>query len=69
MGKSVSVICDHCGRDLTTTGNSIDYRIAVLNQPIPVRGGGVVTNMMIYPKLEADAYFCGCECLKRWVTR
>lgn len=66
MPKTVNVKCDGCELDLTTTGNSIDYRIALLNQRIPSRGG-IVTDMMAYPVLPDDAYFCSQSCLRRWV--
>lgn len=63
--KAVEVTCDGCGRDLTTTGNSIDYRLALANERLPSRGG-CVTDMMIYPPIKRDAHFCGMACLKKW---
>jgi hypothetical protein len=65
MGKSVKIICDNCGRDLTITGNSIDYRLALMNQSIPSRGGAV-TDVMVYPPLDSDKYFCGWGCFCEW---
>jgi hypothetical protein len=59
--------CDQCGRDLTTTGNCVDYRLALLNERLPSRGP-VVTSMAIYPPIEADAYFCGVPCLAAWIA-
>ena len=66
MPKDIRIICDKCGKDLTTTGNSIDYRLALINQSIP-SWGGIVTDMMVYPPIETDAYFCGFRCLQEWV--
>ena len=67
MPKTVEIKCDQCGRDLSATENCVDYRLALLNQEIPSRGGAV-TSMMRYPPLDQDAYFCGTRCLKAWVS-
>ena len=68
MGKTTTVACDNCGRDLTVTGNAEAYRLALLNQHIPSRGG-FVTCMAEYPAIEADCYFCGIGCLSEWLAR
>lgn len=65
--KLVTVTCDNCGNDLTISGNSVDWRIALINEPIP-HSAGVVTDMMIYPHMKADAFFCGRSCLKQFVA-
>jgi hypothetical protein len=66
MPKVTEVLCDCCGRDLTTTGNSIDYRLCLANERVH-SGGGFVTDMMIYPKIKRDAYFCDISCLRKWM--
>jgi hypothetical protein len=66
--KTVTITCDTCERDITTTGNSVDYRLAVLSQSIPSRGG-IVTDMMIYPVLDRDYYFCSLNCFREWAKR
>jgi hypothetical protein len=63
--QKTEVVCDACGRDLTTTSNCEDWRIALINQSIPPMPG-IVTSMMIYPKLESDFHFCCWKCLKKW---
>lgn len=65
MPKTVEIKCDTCERDLTSTGNCEDYRIALLNQSISSRGG-LVTLMALWPALESDMYFCGEFCLLKW---
>lgn len=65
--KTVTITCDQCGKDLATTGNCVDYRIALKNESIPSWGGGAVTAMMIYPPLEQDHYFCSWRCLTEWM--
>lgn len=65
--KDLKITCDQCGRDLTTTGNCEDFRIAVVNERITVTGGAV-TSMSIEPHLQHDYHFCGCVCLRNWAT-
>jgi hypothetical protein len=60
------ITCDGCGQDLTTTGNSVDYRLALRNEEIPI-GYDTVTDYHIYPPLEKNAYFCNLNCLRRWL--
>ena len=64
--KATTVTCDQCQRDLATTGNCVDYRIALLNERIPSTGG-FVTAMNIEPKLKQDYHFCGWKCLCDWM--
>lgn len=66
MGKEIKIICDGCGRDITYTGNSIDWRLALRNEEIPSYSG-TVTDMYIPPQIDKDVYFCGIECLKKWL--
>lgn len=60
------VTCDHCGADLTSTGNSVDYRLVLDSERIPLRGS-TCTDMMIYPPIDRAAHFCGTACLFRWL--
>lgn len=62
MGKTVKIECDGCGRDLTTTGNCVDYRLHLSNESIP-GWGGVVTSMYLTPILDNDLYVCSRGCL------
>lgn len=68
MPEFHKITCDQCERDITTTGNSVDYRIILASQPIPSRGG-IVTDMMIYPQLDKKRFFCRTSCLKEWVEK
>lgn len=61
------VTCDHCKRNLTRSGNSVDYRIVVKSEPIP-SAPGPVTDMMIYPPIPEDLHFCGLRCMREWVA-
>ena len=66
MGKVTTIQCDACGADLTVSGNSVDWRIALRNEAIP-HESGFVTDMMIYPRLKQDFYFCTIGCMKKIV--
>lgn len=68
MPKDVSVTCDNCGNNLAVSSNCEDYRLALVNQPVP-SAGGFVHSMLAYPAIEKDAYFCGVECLRAWLDK
>lgn len=65
---SVQVMCDNCGRDVTSTGNSNGYRLALRVETVPTRPGPVTDMDMIRP-LDADYQFCGAQCFKEWLHR
>lgn len=68
------ILCDHCGADLTYTGNCEDYRIVVRSQakaPWYTKdglGGGVVTAMAIPDPVPLPLDFCDFRCLKAWAV-
>jgi hypothetical protein len=62
------IICDNCKADLTTTGNSIDYRLALISQLIP-GWGGAVTDMLISPPIDRSHHFCHMGCLREWIAK
>lgn len=68
MSESTTITCDGCGEDITYTGNSVDWRLALVNEPIPLRGS-IATDMMIFPRIEHDVHFCGLPCLQEWLWR
>lgn len=69
MPKEVEIRCDQCSSDLTYTGNSIDYRLALLVERLPIHPNArVVTDVGRYRPIEHDAYFCGAHCLAKWVS-
>lgn len=68
MSQKIEIKCDCCGNDLSVTGNSVDWRIVVKNEPIP-NWGGAVTDVNIQPSLEeSPLHFCGKSCLKKFVS-
>ena len=62
------ITCDQCGKDLTSTGNCEDWRLALINQPIPHKGP-TATSMAIPPILDGAKHFCGLGCLASWVVK
>lgn len=60
--KKVEIFCDNCERDITYTGNSVDWRVSLVNERIPPNDG-CVTDMHIYPILDEDMHFCSHMCL------
>jgi len=70
MMENIKITCDNCERDITYTGNSIDWRIALINERVPISPDlTCVADMMIYPPLKHDCHFCGKECLKSWINK
>jgi hypothetical protein len=65
MGMKTECTCDACGKDLTTTGNCVDYRLIVGSENIPTVGG-FVTAMGKYPPTDRTYYFCGLYCMDVW---
>lgn len=66
MSKTVEIKCDGCGHDLTRSTNYVDYRLALVSELIS-NPCGVGTLMMKYPAIDAAAYFCGLQCLRKWI--
>lgn len=69
MGKTVTVTCDGCGRDLTTRTNCVDYRLVLAAEGKPGHGDGFYTAAMIYPPVDRAYYFCALKCLDHWRSR
>jgi hypothetical protein len=70
--RDTKVKCDGCERDLTSTGNSVDYRLVLESESIPPwyreegLSGGVVTDMLIDPPIDRAHHFCSLGCLDKW---
>lgn len=60
------ITCDTCAKDLTSTGNCVDWRLALTAEPKqPV--SGMVTAMHVPRPIESDCHFCGLGCLEVWL--
>lgn len=77
MSRAIpKVTCDGCGADVTATGNSVDYRLTLHAESLPAwwqlegEGGGMCTNMMIYPAVKKPLHFCNnIACVQKWLAK
>lgn len=70
MGKTVKITCDGCGRDLTYTGNCVDYRLVLAPENKAIYpGAGAVTDVILSPPVKRPFYFCDLSCLDHWRSR
>ena len=75
MPKIETITCDYqkCGKDITYTGNVVGYRLVLASESKSPwyekegKQGGVVTDMMIYPPIKRNHYYCNLRCLEGWV--
>lgn len=65
--RTTRVTCDGCQRDLTETGNSVDYRLVLAPEAVPC-SGGFQTMVMRWPPLDRSYHFCRVACLQRWLA-
>jgi hypothetical protein len=68
---TVKINCNHCGNDLTYTGNSVEYRIAVVVEQMPhAPDTGVVTDLGLSPPFrDRVLHFCNRVCLLSHLRR
>lgn len=66
--RTEKVVCDDCGEDLSTTTNSVDYRLLLKSESKPGYGSGFYTDMLITPAIDRPHHFCDLSCLRRWMT-
>lgn len=65
--KRSPIICDGCKANITTTGNSVDYRLC-LSSYSPDSWGGAVTDVNIVRVLKEPRHFCNSlECVRAWL--
>lgn len=68
MTEHKKITCDACERDLTYTGNCVEYRLALNVESIPANSG-FVTLMHLSPDIDGSKHFCGLRCLKKWASK
>ncbi len=69
MGKTVTVTCDGCALDITTTSKAAEYRLALGVESKAGHGAGYYTDLNILPPIDRTHYFCGLECMDQWTRR
>lgn len=65
--RILKVICDGCGRDLTTAENDLGYRLALVVESIYPKSG-LVTSTPTPRPIDDNAHFCRVECVTRWIA-
>jgi len=62
------IYCDACETDLSSTSNSIDWRIVLSSERMPIDNRFPVTDIHIYPPFEGVRHFCTVRCLNKWLN-
>jgi len=69
MSKTEKVTCDECEKDITYTTNFMDYRLTLKAENKPVYPTlTAMTAMHITPDIDETLYFCGINCLKKYIN-
>lgn len=69
--KTVTIVCDACGNDITFTTNCAEYRLVLgnegMNHDLSADGIAGVTMMNLPPSLDRTHHFCHLHCLQDWI--
>ena len=67
--KLIEIECDACENDLSTTGNSVDYRVVLKSESKPKDPEcEFVTDMWITPDFKREHHFCNRVCLEQFLN-
>lgn len=72
--RTESVVCDQCGKDLTSVpqGGVPRYRLALVAEAVPrvVVAGGLtaIPAVLVVNPLPVPLHFCGLPCLSAWAA-
>jgi len=69
MSQVNIITCDQFQRDLTTSTNSVDYRLKLMNEYIAPHDGAVTDMMIVPPLTDGDKHFCVLGCLYMWINK
>lgn len=67
MAKTVRILCDHCGGDITTTGKMPAFRLRLAAEALE-HAVNVIHAVNVHPPIKEDAYFCNLFCLGGWAA-
>lgn len=68
MSMNITVTCDSCGEDITSSLNIDKYRIKLTSEQLPITGS-TVKAVLRYPEIDAEKHFCNLVCLKTWLDK
>jgi hypothetical protein len=65
--KTVEILCDNCGANITTTGKMPRFRLVLSCEQIP-HDADTIYLVRVTPPIAQDKHFCCIACLEGWVT-
>lgn len=65
---TISITCEHCGKDITNTGKMPAFRLKLSAEALPSTSGVILT-VLVSPPIDGERYFCGLSCLCAWAKR
>lgn len=72
MASKTEIICDQCGKDLTYTGYSAEYRLVLGSEPLAPwfmkdhADGGALKMMSLPRPVDRTYHFCKLKCMDAW---
>jgi hypothetical protein len=64
----IKILCDNCYADLTYSRGGYDHCLHLEDRHYGP-DSSIVVDYYMYPLLDNDAYFCGFECLEKWMEK
>ena len=70
--KTIEIMCDECGRDLTEIAGSVEYRLVWNSKKMEDKGFDIdgikrFVTRSPFENTETEYHFCSKSCLKRWL--
>ena len=70
--KTIEIMCDECGRDLTEIVGGVEYRLVWDSKKMDDKGFDIdeVKHFMTsvpFASRETEHHFCSKSCLKKWL--
>ena len=66
MTHTITVTCDHCSADITSTGVVPAFRLELSCQPLPSTVNYSIA-VPVKPPLDGAKHFCDLGCLSAWI--
>lgn len=64
---NAQIICDACGKDLTSSAGVPKYRLHLTAESMSITGSSICS-IFVQPCIDQDKHFCGLDCLERWAS-
>lgn len=66
--RTTKVTCDACERDLSSTGNQVNHRLALRSETLRAETGDLST-LFVPPEINREHHFCDLSCVCRWLAK